>query len=385
MKPAPDVYRRLQRHLDSMPIAFPATQSGVELALLQRLFTPREAEIALALNALPETVEKIRKRLKSIPISREELHQALEAMARKGSINVEMVKAGGGRARGRRVPGYGKAPLVIGMFELQVDRLEKGLVEDFHAYMDQGFREAVFTPPTRQMRTVPINVQVGDKGVIGRYDDIREYIRRTRGPFGVMNCVCRQGRELLGQPCASPDSHETCLMIGAAATAMRRLGHARLISRQEFLSILDRAEECGFVLQPQNSRTPSYVCCCCGDCCEVLANARKLPRPAEHFHTNFQARVDGELCSGCGLCEQRCPMEALSLVDASARVDLERCIGCGLCASTCPTGAIRLHPRERRHVPPPDAGAMYRKILIERYGPLRALAKAARILTGGKI
>ena len=51
-----DLYRRLQRHLDSMPIPFPATESGVELSLLKRLFSPREAEIALALSAVPEPV-----------------------------------------------------------------------------------------------------------------------------------------------------------------------------------------------------------------------------------------------------------------------------------------------------------------------------------------
>jgi len=34
------LYRRLQQHLDRMPVGFPATQSGVEIRILQRLFTP---------------------------------------------------------------------------------------------------------------------------------------------------------------------------------------------------------------------------------------------------------------------------------------------------------------------------------------------------------
>jgi electron transport complex protein RnfB len=374
-----DLYRRLQRHLDRMPIPFPATESGVELSLLKRLFSPREAEIALALSAVPEPVERIHRRL-AVGLSPGELGEALEAMVRKGAINFGMI-----RVRGRRVPGYGKAPLVIGMFEFQVDHLEKGLVEDFHAYMDQGFREAVFTPRTRQLRTVPINVTVGDQGTIGRYDDIRDYIRRSRGPFGVMNCVCRQARELLGETCARPESHETCLTIGAAAAGMRRLGHARLVGKEEFLSILDRAERAGFVIQPQNSRSPGFICCCCGDCCEVLTNARKLPRPAEHFHTNYRAAVDGALCTGCGACEKRCPMQAVAVVEGTARVDDRRCIGCGVCAVTCKPAAIRLHPKGRHYVPPADADAMYRRIFVQRYGPLRTLAKAARLLTGARI
>jgi len=380
MKTETDLYRRLQRHLDSMPIPFPATKSGVELSLLKRLFTPGEAEIALALSAVPEPAERIHRRLRIVNLSPAELREALEAMVRKGAINFGMVKA-----NGRMVPGYGKAPLVVGMFEFQVDHLDKGLVEDFHAYMEQGFREAVFTPRTRQLRTVPINVEVGERGAIGRYDDIREYIRRTRGPFGVMNCVCRQARGVLGESCARPESHETCLTIGASAAGMRRLGHARLVPREEFLSILDRAERDGFVLQPQNSQTPTFICCCCGDCCEVLTNARKLPRPAEYFHTNFQAAVGAELCTACGVCAKRCPMEAVAVADGMARVDYERCIGCGLCAVTCKPEAIRLRKRGRPYVPPADGDAMYRRMFIERYGPLRTLAKAARMLTGAKV
>jgi hypothetical protein len=89
------------------------------------------------------------------------------------------------------------------MFEYQVDHLDKGLVEDFHAYLEQAFREAVFVPRNQQLGTVPINVQVGKKGAIGSYDDIREYVRQTRGTFGVMNGVCRRARELPGGSCST--------------------------------------------------------------------------------------------------------------------------------------------------------------------------------------
>jgi hypothetical protein len=42
-----DVYRRLQQHLDRMPVGFPATRSGVEIRILRQLFSPEAAEIAL--------------------------------------------------------------------------------------------------------------------------------------------------------------------------------------------------------------------------------------------------------------------------------------------------------------------------------------------------
>ena len=40
-----EVYRALQRHLDRMPVPFPATESGVEIRILKQLFTADEARL----------------------------------------------------------------------------------------------------------------------------------------------------------------------------------------------------------------------------------------------------------------------------------------------------------------------------------------------------
>ena len=41
-----DIYQQLAQHLDNLPAGYPATESGVELRILQRLFKPAEAELA---------------------------------------------------------------------------------------------------------------------------------------------------------------------------------------------------------------------------------------------------------------------------------------------------------------------------------------------------
>jgi electron transport complex protein RnfB len=41
-----DVYRRLAERLDAIPNGFPATESGVELKLLAKIFAPEEAALA---------------------------------------------------------------------------------------------------------------------------------------------------------------------------------------------------------------------------------------------------------------------------------------------------------------------------------------------------
>ena len=64
-----DVYRKLQKHLDNMPVAFPESDIGLDIKLLKHRFTPKEAEIALELSALPEPLERIHKRLAKTGVS----------------------------------------------------------------------------------------------------------------------------------------------------------------------------------------------------------------------------------------------------------------------------------------------------------------------------
>src|SRR5512140_4010944 len=82
----PDVYRRLREHLDVMPVRFPATESGVELSILRRLFTPEEAEAALLLSALPEPLARIHRRAERGRWTAAELETLLDRLAAKGSI-----------------------------------------------------------------------------------------------------------------------------------------------------------------------------------------------------------------------------------------------------------------------------------------------------------
>jgi electron transport complex protein RnfB len=62
-------------------------------------------------------------------------------------------------------------------------------------------------------------------------------------------------------------------------------------------------------------------------------------------NSSFFARVNEGDCIGCELCEERCPMDAISMDDV-AHVNLDRCIGCGVCAVTCPTEAIKVFRKD---------------------------------------
>ncbi|MFC1662169.1 ATP-binding protein [Gemmatimonadota bacterium] len=373
---AANVYRRLQNHLDNMPVGFPATESGVELRLLQHLFTPDEAEIALHLSALPEPLDKIHARARKSGLDRRGLKKVLDGLARRGVVR---------RTRVDGRPHYSKLMLAVGMFEYQVNRLTRDFHSDMLQYMEEGFREAFHTKNTSQMRTIPINEEVIPERWIGTYDGARRLVRESAGPFAVINCVCRQGMDLLEQPCRQTDIRETCLLLGDAARMAIRSGEGKELTKDQMVEILDRADAKGMVLQPQNTQDPHFICCCCGCCCGVLASAKKLPRPAEYFDTNYFAEIDSELCTDCGTCADRCQMDAISDGGGFSTVDILRCIGCGLCVSTCPTEAVRLLQKEKTKIPPKNQEQLYRTILLERFGVLGTARIAGKKLLGMKI
>ena len=369
------IYRRLQRHLDRMPIPFPAARSGVELRILRRLFSPEDARVALCLSAMPEPLSVIYRR-PGHGLAKEALGKALDSMAVRGLIL---------KYPGTKSAKYGKAPFVIGIYEYQVNRLTPELERDVRQYLDEALGAALYTKRSPQMRIVPVNRTIVPERGVARYDDIRETVRASDGPFAVMNCICRQGKALVGEPCKQTHTEENCLSLGMVAKAMVARAVARFVSRDEMLAMLDRADREGLVLESQNTQDPLFVCCCCGCCCGVLTTAAKLPHPAEYFHATYRATFDAATCQECGTCESRCQMGAVRPGTGAMRVDNDRCIGCGLCVTTCPSGALRLEKREAAAVPPPDTGALYAQIYRERFGALGMAAAAGRRALGMKV
>jgi Pyruvate/2-oxoacid:ferredoxin oxidoreductase delta subunit len=370
------VYRRLQEHIDNMPVGFPATESGVELRVLKHLFTPEEAGMALHLSALPEPVDKIHRRARKAGISLDDLKKGLRRMAKKGAILRTEVDG---------KPCYSKAMLAIGMFEFQATRLTRELHADVKEYMDGEFGKVFHTKKTSQMRTIPINEEVVSERKIGTYDAAKDLVMRSEGRLAVIQCVCREGMDLQEDPCKLSDVRETCLLLGEFAEHALSGGAARELSKEEMIGFLEQADEVGMVLQPQNSQKPNFICCCCGCCCGVLTSVKKLSRPAEYFDTNYYAEVDAELCVECETCGDRCEMEAISYGDDVASVDVLRCIGCGLCVSTCPEEAIQLHEKAETKTPPKDQDALYVQIMMDRFGPLGTARIAAKKMLGMKI
>jgi len=322
-----DIYQKLAWHLDDLPGSFPPTESGVELRILRRLFTPDEAELALHLTLIPEESRVIAVRAKIIE---DEAEQRLEDMARKGLI-FSIAKEGS-------PPKYMASQYAIGIWEYHVNDLDLDLIRDMNEYLPTLFDFEVWKK-VPQLRTIPVGRSLDPQLEVLPYEEADKLVRAHK-KFLVAPCICRREHTMVGKGCDKPE--ESCLVFGLSADYYQRNGIGRTIDLGETLEILNRAEKTGLVLQPSNAQKIVNICTCCGCCCQVLKSIKRHPQPASLVSTPFVVAADSDTCEGCGVCVDRCQMEALELVDEKVALDGHRCIGCGLCISTCPTNSLAL-------------------------------------------
>lgn len=367
-------YADLRRHLDRQPIGFPATGSDAELRILKHIFTPREAEIATCLSYRPEPLETLYARARRLVESPQALEAILGGLERKGGVET---RTQGGRTL------YCNAPLVVGMFEFQVDRLTAGFIRDFDAYTSQrNFGIEFLSTKLPQMRTIPISRSIQPQHHVSTYDEVAVLLRQAEDPFAIFECICRKKKALSGEPCRVTRRKDTCFATGSLAEAALRNGIGRQISRDESLSILEKNQREGLVLQPSNSEKAEFICSCCGCCCGMLGMQKGLPKPVDFWASNFYAVVAADACNGCGACERRCQVGAarVSAPDGKARIDLNRCIGCGVCVPACPGKALALHKKPQEVRPPRTRDELHAIIMAHKKGRLGKLAITGKIL-----
>ncbi|PKL18584.1 MAG: hypothetical protein CVV49_05180 [Spirochaetae bacterium HGW-Spirochaetae-5] len=375
------VYRKLQEHMDHMPVGFPVSRSGLDIEILRELFTEKEAEIAIELSMLPESLDRIYPRLKKLGYTKDEAGSILDTMSGKG-----LIAAGRLLSSNTNNKLYSSAPFAVGIFELQQSILKQNVSKKILDYSLETFKDEFFKKDTPvQMRTIPIGKSVKRENYTATYEDMRQIISNTKGPIVLLNCVCREAHDLTGQPCRTSELRETCIALKNIALSCIDMGKGRIVSKDEVMELLDKFDDAGFVLQPENNENPHFICSCCGDCCGVLTMAKKFPVPAEYYSSNYYAVVDKDLCTGCSTCAGRCRMDAITIEDNIAVVDTGRCIGCGLCTSKCPSEAVTLYNKEKIKIPAKSHGELYKNILRNKIGTFGFIKVAAKYMLGMKV
>ncbi|GFO65516.1 4Fe-4S binding protein [Geomonas paludis] len=193
------------------------------------------------------------------------------------------------------------------------------------------------------------------------YERASEVIQGAKR-IGVGTCSCRHKMRHVGRACSAP--LETCMVFDDLADSLIRHEHAREISAEQCLELLQQSREQNLVQVADNAQFGvSSICNCCSCCCETLIRSRKFSDLQPVCSTNYLAELKPQRCSGCGRCVDACPAEAMRLVSANdpqhpwqrrCVQDQERCLGCGVCVRVCRTNSLALVPKAERVVTPVD-------------------------------
>jgi len=347
------IFKKLAAVLDRIPNGFPATESGVELKILEKLFSLPQAELATHLTLEGQTAKQVARRS---GLEERECFLLLKKMTRKGLIEAEPGK--GGLA-------FRLIPFIVGFYEKQNARIDA----EFARLFEQYYREALhrimdMNPPVH--RVIPVETAIPLQVEVMPYERASHYLNRARA-WGVLPCICRVQQALIGKGCTH--SRENCLVFSSRPGAFDRTDAIRAIPREEAFEILDQARREGLIHSTGNRRDGlTYICNCCTCCCGVIRGVTEFGHLNAVARSDFLAGVDENLCTGCGLCVDRCPFGALRVEteEGRCRVDSRHCFGCGLCVSSCPRTALFLGPKpgDQLKAPPEDERA-WRKARAE--------------------
>jgi len=375
-------YSQLTARLNRFPQGAPPSE--LLNSILQILFSAREADLVSLLPIKPFTAVKAAKIWK---ISTDEARKILEELASRALL-VDVDK------NGESV--YTLPPPMAGFFEFSMMRMrtdidQKALSELFYQYLNRedDFIRELMTPGETQLgRTFVHEPALSEENALHvlDYERATEVIE-TASHLGVGLCYCRHKMQHLGRACDAP--LDICMTFNGAAESLTKHGHARAVDKAEAKDLLQRAYDHNLVQFGENVREKvSFICNCCGCCCEAMLAAKRFAILNPIHTTNFLPRVDAEQCSGCGKCVEVCPVEAMSLVSANdpknpkrkiARLNTDTCLGCGLCARVCTQELIVLESRPRRVITPLNGAHRAVVMAIER-GTLQHLIFDNRVL-----
>jgi electron transport complex protein RnfB len=332
------VYRRLARSLDALPNRFPAAEDDADLRLLAKIFTPSEADLAASLLPELETPANISERLERDP---RQTTAQLKEMVKKGLI------AFGKTSQGR--PGFGLLPFVVGIYEAQAGTIDAELARLFEDYFKKVYRTTLTITP-QVHRVIPVGVSVKNNMEVHPFESVTGLVEHAKS-WGVLDCICRTQKALIGEACAHP--RDVCMVLSEKEDAFAGgVGPIRPLSQAQALQTLQRAAQAGLVhCVSNNQRDLWYICNCCTCSCGILRGMAEMGIANVVARSAFINRVEPDLCAGCGDCLSACQFHALEL-DGTARVDENRCVGCGVCVPVCPQGALGLERRPGEAEPP---------------------------------
>jgi ferredoxin len=347
-------YAELVKRLNKFPQGAPPSE--VLYKILGLLFSEKEAGLVALLPIKPFTAKTAARAWK---MNITEARKILDGLASR-AILIDIA--------GRKNSYYVLPPPMAGFFEFSMMRLrgdidQKLLAELYYQYItvEEDFIKALFLQGETQLGRVFVSEPVlsNDNALhVLDYERASEVVK-TASHRGVGLCYCRHKMEHIGKACDAPQ--DICMTFNTTAASLIKHGFARAVDVAEGLALLQQAYDRNLVQFGENIRKRvSFICNCCGCCCEAMTAARRFGIMRPVHTTNFIPEIEAA-CSGCGDCVAVCPVEAMTLVSANdpahpkrkrAKLDENICLGCAVCVRACKTKNLRLKSRPERVITP---------------------------------
>ena len=355
-KTAKSAYKNLEERLNQSPQGAPPSKTLYKI--LSILFSEKEAEIVAQLPIKPFTVEKASRILNMDKVKTENILDELASRA----ILLDSVDNG--------VKKYILPPPMAGFFEFSMMRTRNDidqelLAELYYQYLnvEEDFIKDLFLASDTKLGRVYVNEDVLSKDNLVHILDFEKatHIIESSEHIGISTCYCRHKMHHLDKACDAP--LDICMTFNNTADSLIRHGHARRVESSECIELLHKAYEHGLVQCGENVReNPTFICNCCGCCCEALVAAKKFGNLHPVQTTHYLPEIDYNKCTNCEKCIEACPIEAISKKDEKIVIDKEVCLGCGVCVRSCPSGSLSLQRREEEIITP--VNSVHRTVLM---------------------
>jgi len=363
---AKSAYKKLEERLNRFSQGAPPSETLYKI--LSILFNEKEAGLVSQLPIKPFTIKTASRIWKLDAVSTEKLLDELAGRA----ILLDSEHNG--------IKKYVLPPPMAGFFEFSMMRTrhdldQKLLSELFYQYLniEEDFIKDLFLGSETRLGRIFVQEEVLSKDNLVSILDYEKasHIIETASCIGISMCYCRHKKEHLGMACDAP--MDICMSFNNVAKSLARHSYARKVGVSECMELLHQAYEYNLVQCGENVRNNvSFICNCCGCCCEAMVAAKKFGMLHPVQTTSYIPKIDEEKCTGCGKCVKSCPIEAIEWVSndkkkdgksgKKVKINKEICLGCGVCVRTCPNDSIVLEKREEQIITP--VNSVHRIVLM---------------------
>jgi Pyruvate/2-oxoacid:ferredoxin oxidoreductase delta subunit len=349
-------YKSLEERINRFPQGAPPSETLYKI--LGVLFSEKEAALVAQLPIKPFTVKTASRVWK---MDEAAAHKVLNELASR-AVLLDIEHDGKQE--------YVLPPPMAGFFEFSLMRTrgdvdQKLLGELYYQYLnvEEDFvKQLFFSTETRLGRVfVQEEVLTNDNEVQILDFQRASHIMKTASHIGISTCYCRHKMHHVGKACDAP--MDICMTFNGTASSLIKHKYARQVEVSEGLELLHEAYENNLVQCGENVREGvSFICNCCGCCCEAMVAARKFGMLHPVQTTAFIPKVDDENCSKCGRCVKVCPIGAIEKTDTGVKVNEDICLGCGVCVRSCLKKSMHLESRKEKIITP--VNSVHRLVLM---------------------